>query len=40
MIRKAFDRGALLDLTVDDVARLLKGIHDSALPGKSLHTAG
>lgn len=26
MIRKAFDRGALLDLTVDDVARLLKGI--------------
>lgn len=26
MIRKAFERGALLDLTVDDVARLLKGI--------------
>lgn len=26
MIRKAFDRGALLDLTVDDVARLLKGV--------------
>jgi integrase len=26
MIRKAFERGALLDLTLDDVARLLKGV--------------
>ena len=26
MIRKAFDRGALLDLTLDDVSRLLRGI--------------
>lgn len=26
MIRKAFDRGALLDLTIDDVERLLTGI--------------
>ncbi len=26
MIRKAFERGALADLTIDDVARLLKGI--------------
>lgn len=26
MIRKAFDRGTLMDLTMDDVARLLKGI--------------
>lgn len=26
MIRRAFDRGALADLTADDVARLLKGI--------------
>ncbi len=26
MIRKAFERGALMDLTIDDVARLLKGI--------------
>lgn len=26
MIRKAFERGALLDLTIDDVARLLKGV--------------
>jgi site-specific recombinase XerC len=26
MIRKAFERGALMDLTIDDVARLLKGV--------------
>ena len=26
MIRKAFERGALMDLTIDDVARLLEGI--------------
>ena len=26
MIRKAFERGALMDLTIDDVTRLLKGI--------------
>lgn len=26
MIRKAFERGAMMDLTLDDVARLLKGI--------------
>lgn len=26
MIRKAFERGALMDLTMDDVARLLKGV--------------
>jgi hypothetical protein len=26
MIRKAFERGALMDLTIDDVARLLQGI--------------
>ena len=26
MIRKAFERGALMDLTIDDIVRLLKGI--------------
>ena len=26
MIRNAFERGALMDLTIDDVARLLKGV--------------